>query len=100
MRLLNTWTMLGLACCWPGAAPAQLQLLPGNEPQQVFAGEAREIAVSWHNPSEKAIEASLRTRLFQTSSATAVRLGESAWKNFRCCRDKPSWSLPRLIFPL
>jgi len=55
----------------PIATPA------GNEPQQVFAGEARKIAVIWHNPGEKAIEASLRTRLFQTSSATAVRLSES-----------------------
>jgi hypothetical protein len=91
--------MLGLACCWSGAAPAQLQLLPGNEPQQVFAGEARKIAVIWHNPGEKAIEASLRTRLFQTSSATAVRLSESPWKKLQVLPGQTVMESAALDFP-
>lgn len=69
-----------MAACWPGAASAQLQLLPDREPQRVFAGDARRITVTWHNAGDKSAGADVRTRLSQTSSATAAPLSEKPWK--------------------
>lgn len=80
MKSHNTWLLLGIACCWPGMARAQLQLLPNREPQCVFAGDARKITVTWHNAGEQVVDAEMRMRLYQTSSATAVPLSEKAWK--------------------
>jgi hypothetical protein len=59
---------------------AQLELLPDKEPQCVFAGEARKIAIVWRNDGDRPVDIELRTRLYQTSSATAVQLGEAPWK--------------------
>jgi hypothetical protein len=80
MRAFNTWLLLLLAACWPVVACAQLQLLPDREPQRVFAGNARKITVIWHNAGDKSAGADVRTRLYQTSSATAVPLSEKTWK--------------------
>jgi hypothetical protein len=80
MRAFNTWLLLGIAGCWTGAARAELQLLPDREPPQVFAGDARKITVAWHNATDKVVDADVRTRLYQTSSATAAPLFEKAWK--------------------
>ena len=79
MKTFNTWLLLGIAS-WTVAARAQLQLLPDRELQCVFAGDARKITVSWHNAGDKAMDAEMRTRLYQTSSATAAPLTEKAWK--------------------
>jgi hypothetical protein len=80
MRAFNLWLLLVMAACWPGAASAQLQLLPDREPQRVFAGDARRITVTWHNAGDKSAGADVRTRLSQTSSATAAPLSEKPWK--------------------
>ena len=80
MKLHNTWLLLGIASCWTGTACAELQLRPDREPQCVFAGEARKITVTWHNAGNQAVDAEMRTQLYQTSSATAVPLSERAWK--------------------
>ena len=68
-----------LLCAWPVVAWAQLQVLPANPRPQVFAGEARPIAITLHNPSHQAVEASLRARVQQATSATAVPLYERSW---------------------
>jgi hypothetical protein len=80
MRIFNPWLLLVMAACWPGAVCAKLQLLPDREPQRVFAGEARNITVIWHNAGDKTAGADVRTRLYQASSATAAPLSEKAWK--------------------
>jgi hypothetical protein len=72
--------LLAMASCWPGAACAQLQLLPDKEAQRVFAGDARKITVTWHNAGDKSAGAEVRARLYQASSATAAPLSEKAWK--------------------
>jgi hypothetical protein len=72
--------LLLLAACWPGMADARLQLLPDQEPQRVFAGEARKITVVWHNAGDQSAGADVRTRLYQASSATAAPLSEKPWK--------------------
>ena len=72
-----------VACCWPWAALAQLQLLPDQQPQCVFPGDARKVAIVWHNPGDNTAGAEIRARIFQTSSATTVRLGEAPWKKLQ-----------------
>ena len=72
--------VLFLAVLPPSIARAQLQALPDKERQRVFAGEGRRITVLFHNPSDSPVDADLRTRLYQASSATAMPLGEAPWK--------------------
>ena len=99
MRLCNTWLLLLLTACWPGTAWAQLQLLPSQELQRVFAGDARTITVSWHNASDKPVEAEIHMRVFQTTSATAVQLGESLWKNLQVLPAQTILESAQLDFP-
>jgi hypothetical protein len=61
-------------------AQGQIQMVPDKQPQQVFSGEARKICVIFRNNSEDAAETVLRARMYQASSATAVRLREFARK--------------------
>ena len=76
----TSWLLLAAGSCWPLAAPAQLQLQPDLQPQRIFAGADRTIDVAWHNAGDTTVEAELRARMLQTSSATAVQLGEQPWK--------------------
>ena len=52
MKWLNTVLVMGIFC-WPGAAWADLQLLPGKETPRVFAGAARNVPLVWHNDGDK-----------------------------------------------
>jgi hypothetical protein len=99
MKCLETGMVLVIACCWPGAAPAQLQLLPDKEPQCVFAGDERNITVVWHNAGDKAADAEIRAQIFQTSSATAVRLGEMPWKELQILPQQTVLESAQLDFP-
>ena len=72
--------VLLLTVLWTPVAPAQMQVLPGNAPQCVFSGKEASIAVLLRNPGPSQVEADLRFRLYQTSSATAVAVGEAPWK--------------------
>jgi hypothetical protein len=83
MKCFKTGMTLMIACGWPWAAFAQLQLLPDQQPQRVFAGDARKVAVVWHNVGDNTAEAEIRARILQTSSATTVRLGETPWKKLQ-----------------
>jgi hypothetical protein len=69
-----------LFCNWPLAAFAQLQILPDAQPQRVFAGGARTVTATWHNAGDRTVEADIRTRIVQTSSATGIPLGDIPWK--------------------
>src|SRR5205085_1107076 len=65
MRIAALWLML---CAGSGAAQAQVELIPDKEPQRVFAGEGRKVALIWRNQSDKSVSVELRTRLHQASS--------------------------------
>ena len=78
---------------------AQLQLLPDREPQCVFAGEARKIAVTWHNAGNLVVDAEMRMRLYQTSSATAAPLSEIAWKKIEILPGQTVLESAALDFP-
>jgi hypothetical protein len=67
-----------------GAAPiatyGQLELITNKEAQCVFAGDARNISVTFRNPGGKDFAGEIRTRIFQTSSSTAVFISENSWR--------------------
>ena len=99
MKLHGTWMMFVIACGGPVAALAQLQLLPDQQPQRAFAGDARKIAVVWHNDGDNTAEAEIRARIVQTSSATTVRLGETPWKKLQVLPQQTVLESARLDFP-
>jgi len=91
--------MLLLACLWPGLGQAQWQWQPGPEPARVFAGEAREIPVSWHNPGSQSLSADLRCRLYQTSTSLAVPFDEQAWKHIELPAGQTIAEIAAVKFP-
>jgi hypothetical protein len=98
MKFLNTVLLLGIAG-WPVAALAELQLLPGGESPGVFAGEARKISTVWHNDGDKVWEGEISARIFQTSSATVVRLSEMPWKKLQVLPGQTVIESVQLDFP-
>lgn len=59
---------------------AQLAVVADKEPQRIFGGDGRKIAVVWRNDGAKTVDIPIRARIFQTSSATAVALSDKLWK--------------------
>ena len=81
------------------AAVAQLEFQPDAQPQCVFAGAARNISVIWHNPGDKTVNEEIRTRIFQTTSATAVLLAEADWKKLEALPQQTLLESAQLDFP-
>jgi hypothetical protein len=79
MTLPKTFAIATL-CCLSAVAHAELQLQPDKEPQSVVAGDGRTITTIWRNAGDNAAVADIRTRLFQTTFATAVQLADQPWK--------------------
>ncbi len=101
-RLVDFLSRLGLAAVlwtWPLAGRAQLELLPDQEPQQVFGGEARTITVRWHNTGQRPVGQELSTLLYQASSATAAALGTAPWKNLEILPGQTVIESVKLSFP-
>ena len=88
-----------LTALYPSAACAQLQVLPDKEPQRVFAGDGRRIAVLFHNAGGSPVTADLHTRLYQTSLATAVLLSEAPWKKLEVLSGQTVFESAILTFP-
>jgi hypothetical protein len=100
MKLRYTiWLLLAVGGCWPLAALAQLQLLPDRQPQSVFAGTGQTIALVWHNASDKPTETEIHARIIQTSSATAVQIGEVLWKKLAVLPQQTVFESAQLDFP-
>jgi hypothetical protein len=97
--LQSSLLSLLLAALWPSSALAQLQALPDKEPQCVFSGEGRKISVLLHNAGGDPVEAALRTRLFQASSATAAPLGEAPSKKLTVLSGQTVLESASLTFP-
>jgi hypothetical protein len=88
-----------MACAWFGTACAQLQLLPDQQPQCVFVGDARKIAVVFHNQADKNFESEIRTRIFQAGSATGILLSDNAWKRLQVPAGETVLDSAALNFP-
>jgi len=98
--LLQSATLvLLLAASSSSAARAQLQALPDKETQRAFSGEGRKVAVLLHNPGAGPVEADLRTRLQQASSATTAPLGEAPWKKLTVLPGQTVLESVNLTFP-
>jgi hypothetical protein len=86
-----------------GAAPriayGQLELIADKEPQRVFAGEVRKVALVWHNPGGEIATADVRARLYQASSATAAPLIEKPWKKIEILPGQTVLESAALDFP-
>jgi len=65
----------------------------------VFAGEARRIEITLRNPDGSRLNADLRTRLYQTSSATAIPLGETPWKKLEVLPGQTVLESAAMTFP-
>jgi hypothetical protein len=91
--------VLFLAALAPSIARAQLEILPDKEPPRVFAGEGRRISILFHNPGGTPVSADLRTRLYQTSSATAMPLSETPWKTLEVLPGQTVLELATMTFP-
>ena len=67
----------------------------------VFAGQPSEVKVIFHNPGTEQVEMEIVTRLFQTSSATLMPVGEAqSWKRLRVLPQQTILESARLTFPV
>jgi hypothetical protein len=99
MRSFTKLILLLIACCWPGPARAQLEIAASAEPPRVFSGAAKGISVVFHNPDSHSLESEIRTRIFQTSSSTAVQLSEAPWKKLQVLPQQTILESAQLDFP-
>ena len=99
MKLSVIGLTLSLACLGPVTAFAQLQLLPDKAPQSIFGSNARQISAVWHNAGQQTFEGEIQMRIFQATSATAVRLGEQPWKKFQVLPGQTVIESASLDFP-
>jgi hypothetical protein len=81
-------------------ASAQPELVSDAVPQCVFCGQSRNITSVWRNPGETIVGAEIRARIFQTSSATMVQLGETPWKKLRVLPQQTVLESAQLDFPV
>lgn len=82
-----------------GAARAALQLVPGDRPVCVFGGVPGSISVTFSNSSDQDFGAEMRSRIYQTSSATAMPVSDTAWKTLRVLPQQTVLESARLDFP-
>jgi hypothetical protein len=93
------WLLLFLLSWAPLVAPGQLKLVPEETTQAVFSGEGRVIRVAFRNDGGQAAETSIRIRLLQASSATAIPLGETSWKRLQVLPGQTILESAALAFP-
>ena len=98
MRLFLTWLML-TALGSASAQAAQLQLVARAEPQAVFAGSNRVVNLCWSNAAETINETQIQSRVMQLTSATAVCVGEAAWKKLQVLPGQTVLETAALDFP-
>ena len=83
----------------PGLVYGQLSIALNVEPQRMFFGQAKNVPVIIHNAAGKNFAGKIRTRIFQTSSATAIRVGETSWKQFQALPGQTVVESAPLDFP-
>jgi hypothetical protein len=88
-----------MVCGWPAMAGAQLQSLSTPETQQLFAGAAKTVSVTFSNGGDEVFDAPVLMCVLQTSSATTVQLGEWPWKKLEVLPRQTILESARLEFP-
>jgi hypothetical protein len=100
MTSSTTSKLLLIACCWPGLAGAQLQVVPSNEPQCAFAAGSQTITVVWRNDSDRTVAMPVRRRLYQASSTSALALDSTQdWKQLQILPYRTVLETISLTFP-
>jgi len=82
-----------------GVSQASLQLIPGDKPVCVFGDAPNSISVTFSNSGDHDFKAEIHTRIFQTSSATAVQVSEAPWKELQVLPGQTIQESARLEFP-
>jgi len=98
MRLFLTWLMFAVLAS-ASAQTAELQLVASAEPQAVFAGSNRVVNLCWQNAGDTATETQIQSRVMQLTSATAVCVGEAAWKTLQVLPGQTVLETAALNFP-
>jgi hypothetical protein len=93
------WLALGAGLLGETQLPAQVQLLAGGPPQAVFAGAARPISAVWRNAGDVMARLQIRIRVYQTTSATAAILGETAGKELQLLPHQTILESAMIPFP-
>lgn len=75
------------------------RLATNDTPQKVFAGHARQISVTWKNSATESLQVDLHTRLYQTSSATAVPVEDSPRKKLQILAGQTILETAQFDFP-
>jgi hypothetical protein len=81
------------------ASPAQLQIVTQDPAPAFFSGGARRVRFTVHNPEARPIEATIRARILQTTSATAVRVSEVPWQRLQVLPGQTVVESATLTFP-
>lgn len=79
---------------------AQLQIVPDAGPQCVFGGATQKIDAICKNTGDKAADAEIRLRIYQSSSATVVRISEAPWKRLQVLPQQKVLESAQIGFPV
>jgi hypothetical protein len=80
---------------------AQLEWLPDEARQVVFAGGQRSVRVMFRNPADHPVTVDFRTRVLQASSATVMPLGDpQPWKRLQVLAGQTVVESATISFPL
>jgi hypothetical protein len=99
MKPRHSWVVAAAILIEVMVAPAQLRLAAERETPRVFAGKAQNLELELVNPDGKTVAANLGVRLVQTSSATAVTVGEIKWKELSVLPGQTVLEAVALDFP-
>lgn len=99
MMSLNTWGLAVMVCCWANLAGARLEMVSNAAPESIFCGPQKQISVTFHNAGGQDVDGQIRTRIYQTTSASAVSIGEQPWKKLQVLPGQTVLESARLDFP-
>lgn len=99
MNWLRSFVTLVTVVSSTSVALGQLAIVTNAEPQRVFFARAKDIAVVVHNAGSSKFEGKIIMRMLQTSSATAVEIDETAWKNLQMLPGQTIVESAQLDFP-
>jgi hypothetical protein len=99
MNPLATITLSAVLGIVTGTARGELKIVPPAESVRVFAGAARTFPVVWQNTGDATATADLRMHLLQTTSSTAIHVGDWPWKKIQVLAGQPVLEHATLDFP-
>ncbi len=89
-----------LAISLESADAAPLTLVPRERPHAVFGGWERELEVIFRNSGAATVQANVRGRIYQASSATTAPVSEFDWKSIQVLPGQTIIEAAALRFPV